>query len=92
MSKKKDDCIEEQPGWYNGQFLDEVGFCCDLICRHPMVCVGGKFSFWMKSAFAVISSAVTLWFVWAASSFLKRDASTMKTASRRRFTKCCVPF
>ena len=22
MSKKKDDCIEEQPGWYNGQFLD----------------------------------------------------------------------
>lgn len=43
MSKKKDDCIEEQPGWYNGQFLDEVGFCCDFICRHPMVCVGGKF-------------------------------------------------
>ena len=43
MSKKKDDCMEEQPGWYNGQFLDEVGFCCDFICRHPMVCVGGKF-------------------------------------------------
>ena len=40
---KKDDCMEEQPGWYNGQFLDEVGFCCDFICRHPMVCVGGKF-------------------------------------------------
>ena len=34
---KKDDCMEEQPGWYNGQFLDEVGFCCDFICRHPMV-------------------------------------------------------
>ena len=44
MSKKKDDCMEEQPGWYNGQF-------------------------WMKSAFAVISSAVTPWSVWAASSF-----------------------
>ena len=43
MSKKKDDCMEEQPGWYNGQILDEVGFCCDFICRHPMVCVGGKF-------------------------------------------------
>ena len=43
MSKKKYDCMEEQPGWYNGQFLDEVGFCCDFICRHPMVCVGGKF-------------------------------------------------
>ena len=43
MSKKKDDCMEEQPGWYNGQFLNEVGFCCDFICRHPMVCVGGKF-------------------------------------------------
>ena len=43
MSKKKDDCMEKQPGWYNGQFLDEVGFCCDFICRHPMVCVGGKF-------------------------------------------------
>ena len=43
MSKKKDDCMEEQPGWYNGQFLDEVGFCCDFICRHPIVCVGGKF-------------------------------------------------
>ena len=43
MSKKNDVCIEEQPGWYNGQFLDEVGFCCDFICRHPMVCVGGKF-------------------------------------------------
>lgn len=43
MSKKKDDCMEEQPGWYNGQFLDEVGFCCDFVCRHPMVCVGGKF-------------------------------------------------
>ena len=43
MSKKKDDCMEEQAGWYNGQFLDEVGFCCDFICRHPMVCVGGKF-------------------------------------------------
>lgn len=40
---KKDDCMEEQPGWYNGQFLDEVGFCCDFICRYPMVCVGGKF-------------------------------------------------
>ena len=43
MSKKKDDCMEEQPGWYNGQFLDEVGFCCEVVCRHPMVCVGGKF-------------------------------------------------
>ena len=43
MSKKKDDCMEEQPGWYNGQFLDKVGFCCDFICRHPMVCVSGKF-------------------------------------------------
>ena len=36
LMSKKDDCMEEQPGWYNGQFLDEVGFCCDFICRYPM--------------------------------------------------------
>ena len=34
MSKKNDDCMEERPGWYNGQFLDEVGFCADFLCMY----------------------------------------------------------
>ena len=42
MANKQFDGIE-QPSWYDGKMIDEVGFCCDFICHHPMVCVGGKF-------------------------------------------------
>lgn len=40
---KNDETMEETPFWYDGKFLDEVGFCEDFLCRHPMVSVGGRF-------------------------------------------------
>ena len=33
----------ERPSWYDGKFLNEVGFCEDFLQKHPMVRVGGSF-------------------------------------------------
>ena len=37
------ECTAERPFWYDGKFLNEVGFCEDFLQKHPMVCVGGSF-------------------------------------------------
>ena len=39
----KSDCPTEGPFWYDGKFLNEVGFCEDFLQKHPMVRVGGSF-------------------------------------------------
>ena len=36
MSKSK--TTAERPSWYDGKFLNEVGFCEDFLQQHPMVC------------------------------------------------------
>ena len=33
----------ERPFWYDGKFVNEVGFCEDFLQKHPMVRVGGSF-------------------------------------------------
>ena len=33
----------ERPFWYDGKFINEVGFCEDFLQQHPMVRVGGSF-------------------------------------------------
>ena len=33
----------EHPFWYDGKFVNEVGFCEDFLQKHPMVRVGGSF-------------------------------------------------
>ena len=33
----------EGPFWYDGKYLNEVGFCEDFLQKNPMVCVGGSF-------------------------------------------------
>ena len=40
---EKLECTAERPFWYDGKFLNEVGFCEDFLQKHPMVCVGGSF-------------------------------------------------
>ena len=39
----KSDCPTEGPFWYDGKFLNEVGFCEDFLQKNPMVCVSGSF-------------------------------------------------
>ena len=39
----KNDCPTEGPFWYDGKFLNEVGFCEDFLQKYPMVCVSGSF-------------------------------------------------
>ena len=41
MSKSK--TTAERPSWYDGKFLNEVGFCEDFLQKNPMVCVSGSF-------------------------------------------------
>lgn len=41
MSKSK--TTAERPSWYDGKFLNEVGFCEEFLQQHPMVRVGGSF-------------------------------------------------
>ena len=33
----------ERPFWYDGKFVNEVGFCEDFLQKHPMVRVCGSF-------------------------------------------------
>lgn len=40
---RKNDESLETPFWYDGKFLNEVGFCEDFLQKHPMVRVGGSF-------------------------------------------------
>lgn len=39
----KNELRPETPFWYDGKFLNEVGFCEDFLEKHPMVRVGGSF-------------------------------------------------
>ena len=39
----KNEITAERPIWYDGKFLNEVGFCEVFLQRHPMVRVGGSF-------------------------------------------------
>ena len=39
----KFECNVEKPFWYDGKFVNEVGFCEDFLRQHPMVRVGGSF-------------------------------------------------
>ena len=39
----KSDCPTEGSFWYDGKFLNEVGFCEDFLQKNPMVCVSGSF-------------------------------------------------
>ncbi len=41
----KPDCTIEKlpPTWLNGKYLNEVEFCEEFLCKHPLVCIGGKF-------------------------------------------------
>ena len=39
----KSDCPTQGPFWYDGKFLNEVGFCEDFLQKNPMVCVSGSF-------------------------------------------------
>ena len=39
----KDKITAERPFWYDGKFVNEVGFCEDFLQQHPMVRVGGSF-------------------------------------------------
>lgn len=39
----KHEHTSERPFWYDGKFVNEVGFCEDFLQKHPMVRVGGGF-------------------------------------------------
>ena len=39
----KHEHTSERPFWYDGKFVNEVGFCEDFLQKHPMVRVGGRF-------------------------------------------------
>lgn len=39
----KNEITAERPIWYDGKFLNEVGFCEVFLQRHPMVRVDGSF-------------------------------------------------
>ncbi len=39
----KNELSPETPFWYDGKFLNEVGFCEDFLEKHPMIRVGGSF-------------------------------------------------
>lgn len=39
----KNDCATERPFWYDGNTLNEVGFCEDFLRKRPMVRVGRSF-------------------------------------------------
>ena len=38
----KNDRPTEGPFWYDGKYLNEVGFCEDFLQKNPIVCVGGS--------------------------------------------------